>query len=302
MAPQAPAYPYRAPIRKVPLALAALCLVIVPIALFSWFPVRTTLNADERKQKLRDVHGGPQPFSGTFVGNGWKSPKTLDTKVVGETKFARLEVHSVMIDEEHNKIVNDWLFMEEANHVNIAIQMQTDKKFLVMETTKYAIPGKTLSPVGGFIDAGESPLDAAKREVMEEVGVGSPYTKEHEHDGTKWAHPNKQELEMDEYNLPIGSNNGDDPDWIFLGRYRPAANRGGGFLYTYLLKNAVPVMEHGGTPEFAGVGDDEDQSFQMLTDAELQEALLAGGFQEIKWTATMSLALQHLSTVKSEEL
>ena len=44
---------------------------------------------------------------------------------------------------------------EEVNAVNIVVQT-IEGKFLVFEQEKYAIPGKTLSPVGGFIDANES--------------------------------------------------------------------------------------------------------------------------------------------------
>jgi hypothetical protein len=38
---------------------------------------------------------------------------------------------------------------EEVNAVNIVIQT-AEGKFIVFEQEKYAIPGKTLSPVGGF--------------------------------------------------------------------------------------------------------------------------------------------------------
>ena len=34
-----------------------------------------------------------------------------------------------------------------------------------------------------------------------------------------------------------------DPNWIPLGRYRTASNRGGGFLTAYLLKSAVKIPD-----------------------------------------------------------
>ncbi len=44
---------------------------------------------------------------------------------------------------------------------------------MVFNQKKYTIPGETLLSVGGFIDNGESPLMAAKREVLKELGLGS---------------------------------------------------------------------------------------------------------------------------------
>ena len=40
-----------------------------------------------------------------------------------------------------------------------------------------------------------------------------------------------------------------------------------------------------------GGGDYESQSVVRLQRGELEEALLAGRFQEVKWTATIALAL-----------
>ena len=39
---------------------------------------------------------------------------------------------------------------------------------------KYGFVGSSLAPVGGYIEADELPLLAAKREVLEELGLASP--------------------------------------------------------------------------------------------------------------------------------
>ena len=85
-----------------------------------------------------------------------------------------------------------------------------------------------------------------------------------------------------------------DVDWIFLGRYRTAANRGGGFLYSYLLKNAIPLVPNGGTTKYQGSGDNEKQEIQYLSEEEVMNALSKGGFQEVKWAATFALAMLHI--------
>jgi len=198
-------------------------------------------------------------------------------------------------------------------------------KFVVFNQRKYAIPGETLSPVGGFIDQGESPLTAARREVLEELGLGSKKSLEKVTNAinSDWmSRSNNKQKDENEKNevsaeevkkailktaippdydpttsLPDGQvpRAESDSDWIFLGRYRTAANRGGGFLYSYLLKNAVPLVTGGGTLEYSGSGDDEQQQILYLNEVELVEAVSYGRFQEVKWAATFALSLLHLN-------
>lgn len=156
-------------------------------------------------------------------------------------------------------MIREWLVLEEAPAVNIIIQLLEENRFVVFRQKKYAIPGETLSPVGGFIDLGESPLVAAKREVLEELGLGSRQTLELIQSQAKSVENNmpvssSSSLEVkdiakiiannaipaavDEYGLLIEQSSsrkptpnvdsGSDSDWVFLGRYRTAANRGGG--------------------------------------------------------------------------
>merc|ERR1712205_95689 len=95
----------------------------------------------------------------------------------------------------------------------------------------------------------------------------------------------------DDFDLAEGDVIDSEVDWTFLGRYRTAANRGGGFIYTYFLKNAVPILDGGGTASFQISGDDEAQEIEFLTLEEVKSELLNGNFQEVKWAATVALAL-----------
>lgn len=185
--------------------------------------------------------------------------------------------------------------------MNVAVYTK-EKKFLLFEQRKYAIPGETLSPVGGFIDNDETPFDAARREVVEEMGVGSRHTaellQEKKEDSKK---PFKEfaippgKIVLDEHDLAVGDvPENEKAQWIFLGRYRTAANRGGGFLYTYLLLDAIPVVESGGTQEYLGTGDAEEQKLLTMSHGEVQNALFQGRFQEVKWTACLSLSLLYM--------
>lgn len=202
---------------------------------------------------------------------------------------------------------------------------------MAFKQRKYAIPGDTLSPVGGFINNGESPFDAARREIWEELGVGSRHTKSlidrHNGDAASILQHSKETKESpfgvmqkdaavaaaaagtdgnqsggshvggvqhDEFGLAVGDVTDDEPDWIFLGRYRTMANRGGGFLYAYAVVNAVPLVPGGGTPSYTSTGDDEEQQLMLLSKEETRRAVETAQFQEIKWAGTMVLALMHI--------
>mmetsp|Transcript_23702 Transcript_23702/g.36605 ORF Transcript_23702/g.36605 Transcript_23702/m.36605 type:complete len:303 (-) Transcript_23702:4-912(-) len=239
---------------------------------------------------------------GAYQGIPWKTDRTVSTKVLGETPFARCDIHSVK-SVDGSDVIRDWLFMEERDAINVAVYT-AEGKFLVFEQEKYAIHGKTLSPVGGLVDDGESPFDAARREVMEELGVGSKRTWKELQQINNSDMPDKkklysQPLVLDENNEKDGSVPGREPDWIFLGKYRTAANRGGGFSFTYLLLDAVPVAEGGGTAEYIRTGDAEPQTLKELSMDEMSYAVQQAQFQEIKWTATLSLSLLHMQNRKA---
>jgi len=252
--------------------------------------------------------------SGTYRGRPYHGERTLAIETVAETRFARCDVHTV-ISEDGASVVDDWLFLEEVDAVNVAVQ-RAEGDFVVFRQRKYAIPGETLSPVGGFIDDGESPLSAAKREVLEELGLGSKRTQRRMREVRKERHMNRVETPLDMesalsflgeieasdpprrdgYGLLDGSRRypateDNDADWVYLGRYRTAANRGGGFVYTFLLKHAVPLVPSGGRPGFVGTGDGESQELLYLNQKDAFRAVSEGRFVEVKWAATFALAL-----------
>ena len=258
--------------------------------------------------------GGSIYQSGTYRGRPYHGERTLAIETVAETRFARCDVHTVL-SEDGGSIIDDWLFLEEVDAVNVAVQ-RSEGDFVVFRQQKYAIPGETLSPVGGFIDPDESPLSAAKREVLEELGLGSKRTQRRMREVRKDRHMNRadtpldmesalsflKEIEQvdpprrDEYGLLDGSRRvpateDNDADWVYLGRYRTAANRGGGFVYTFLLKHAVPLVHNGGRPGFVGTGDGESQEILYLNQKDAFRAVSEGRFVEVKWAATFALAL-----------
>lgn len=97
--------------------------------------------------------------------------KTLSKKVIlGGNKFLTVENHTVELPD--GRIIPDWQWIITPDFVNV-VAITEDDKFLCFRQTKYAVQGISLAPVGGYMDPGEDPLKAAKRELLEETGYES---------------------------------------------------------------------------------------------------------------------------------
>lgn len=123
----------------------------------------------------------------------------------------RFEIHKVRT--ESGAIINDWLWTEERSHVNILVHLKEEDKYLLFKQKKYGLDREYIALIGGLFDKGESAIQCAKRELLEETG-----------------------LETDE--------------WIGLGKYRVQVNRGGGILHAFLAKNAVKSKSHKSSDDY----------------------------------------------------
>jgi ADP-ribose pyrophosphatase YjhB (NUDIX family) len=234
-------------------------------------------NSQQLQQQQQQTYRGTQY---------WKEGITQSVQTLYETPFARFQIHQVQLGDTTNTIINDWLWYDESDNINVLVERAEDGKFLVLEQTKYGIDGLTYAVVGGLIETaieqqqgggggGESPLQAAQRELQEELGM-------------------------------VATN------WVELGAYRAAANRGGGTTYTFLARQAADSKNNKNKKAGAtstthqqpqknskgriAPGELERQDVIILSREELLEAVLAGKFKEIKWTATVALALLRTTT------
>jgi ADP-ribose pyrophosphatase len=113
--------------------------------------------------------------------------KTLERRTVLDAgKYLRVENHVVELPD--GRVIPDWMWLIAPDYVNV-IAVTDEEKFICFRQMKYAITGMSLAPVGGYLEAGEEPLAAARRELMEEAGYAAD-------------------------------------EWIDLGAYRVEANRG----------------------------------------------------------------------------
>lgn len=97
-----------------------------------------------------------------------KQWKTLSRKtVLPWSKFLTVESHDIQLPD--GSVIEQWPWVVTPDFVNV-IAVTPAQRFVMFEQVKYGFAGTSLAPVGGYIDAGEAPLTAAKRELLEETG------------------------------------------------------------------------------------------------------------------------------------
>jgi ADP-ribose pyrophosphatase len=132
--------------------------------------------------------------------DGMISWKTLSrTQVLRRGKFLTLEDHDVELPD--GRVIEGWPWLVMPDYVNIMAETPGGE-FVCFRQTKYAIgEGTSLAPVGGYVEPGEAPGAAARRELLEETGYEAP-------------------------------------EWISLGSYVADGNRGGGTAHLFLARGA----------------------------------------------------------------
>ena len=109
-----------------------------------------------------------------------------------------VENHTVELPD--GRVIPNWPWIITPDYVNV-VAVTTGQRFLCFRQVKYGVEGTTLGIVGGFVEEGEEPLNAARRELLEETGYEST-------------------------------------DWIPLGSYRVDPNRGVAMGHLYLARQA----------------------------------------------------------------
>jgi ADP-ribose pyrophosphatase len=126
----------------------------------------------------------------------WKT-KTRQT-VLEQGPWLVVENHVVELPD--GRLIPDWPWIITPDYVNV-IAVTEDEQFLCFQQVKYGLEGETLGIVGGFVEEGEDPFQAARRELLEETGYEST-------------------------------------DWTPLGSYRVDPNRGVAMGHLYLARQA----------------------------------------------------------------
>ena len=91
--------------------------------------------------------------------------------VLDLNKFLKVEKHAVRLS--NGRIIPDWGWIVSPDFVTICA-VDLAGRFIAFRQTKYAMDGIAVGPPGGYIEPDEIPLEAAKRELLEETGYVSP--------------------------------------------------------------------------------------------------------------------------------
>jgi ADP-ribose pyrophosphatase len=130
--------------------------------------------------------------------------KTLSREtVLDRGKFLRVEDHTVQLPD--GRVIEQWPWVISPDFINV-VAVTDAGEFLCFRQVKYAVEGEALATVGGYLEPGEEPLAAAKRELLEETGYEAT-------------------------------------EWIALGQYRVDANRGAGTAHFFLALHARRVTD-----------------------------------------------------------
>lgn len=94
--------------------------------------------------------------------------KTLERKIIlKQDKWLTVESHTVEVPD--GRVITDWPWIITPDYINV-LAVTVEGKFLCFRQEKYGLEGTSLAPVGGYIEPGEAPEEAAKRELLEETG------------------------------------------------------------------------------------------------------------------------------------
>ncbi len=178
--------------------------------------------------------------------------ETVSRRVIlNHSQYLRVESHDIMLP--NGELILDWPWIITPEFVTIIV-ITAKAEFVLFRQTKYSIDGVGLAPIGGYIEQGELPLQAAKRELYEEVG----YTAD---------------------------------SWTHLGSYPVDGNRGAGTAHLYLAQDAVHSAA-GDTSRVSD--DLEEQELVFFKRDEVVNALKNKEFKVLPWVAAVALSLQYI--------
>lgn len=139
--------------------------------------------------------------------------QVLGREVVLDHPFLRVTMEQVRLPD--GRVISDWPIVAARDYVNVVVTNEAGQ-VMIVEGYKHGPGRSSWQVVGGYLEVGEEPLQAAQRELLEETGYASD-------------------------------------DWQHLGSFVVDANRRVGVGHFYLARQARPVTtaNHNDLEQFA---------------------------------------------------
>jgi hypothetical protein len=193
--------------------------------------------------------------------------------IVAETAMAACEIHptgQLMLQVQD---IVQIVVMDTQENLWLVQVPSNDPKLLAVPTN--AGVDYKYEPASGYLEPypnRKAPWQVAQRIVLQTFGL----------DPSPWSSIQKVPLVLDEFGLLQGAIHSaeEQNDWTFLGRHALSSERGGGFVYMYLVRNVlVPSVSF------------QSPNLISWTMSQVQEALLQGKFPDARSVATMTMGL-----------
>ena len=95
----------------------------------------------------------------------WKTLSSEPVLSIGKW----LGVEDRTVETPTGEVIEHWAWVTSPDYVTV-LPVTGDGRFMVFEQGKYGLEGLSLAPVGGLVEPGEEPMQAAQRELLEETG------------------------------------------------------------------------------------------------------------------------------------
>jgi ADP-ribose pyrophosphatase len=137
----------------------------------------------------------------------------LGSRTVLDHPYVKVEMREVQLPD--GRVIGDWPIIHTKDYIN-ALVLNEQGQALILEGYKHALGRSSWQVLGGYLEEGEEPLGAAKRELLEETGYAAD-------------------------------------DWRHLGSFIMDPNRYTGLGHFFLARNArkVATADHDDLEEFA---------------------------------------------------
>jgi ADP-ribose pyrophosphatase len=170
---------------------------------------------------------------------------TKEWDIIESKRLNSYRIFSTRVDIRKSPVTgkeHDFYIIEAPAWVNV-IAISPDDEILLIKQYRHGIRSVTFEIPGGMVDPGESPLDAAKRELLEETGFTSN-------------------------------------EWVLIGYVHPNPAIQDNICFTYLARNVEKIGEPKleGTEDIASFLIPTSQMINLVSSAEITHALVISAF------------------------